>query len=87
MKNKKNFPAATTIALVAILLLLVTLAYLMTPSSDTFAWSSLNPLTPLAGVLFLLSFGAGIPLWVAALILLALLFLLFKAIQKLIKRL
>lgn len=69
MKNRKLI--ALIITVVIMIVLLSGLGYLMAPAYTTFEWSSINPLTPFASIVFSLSW-LGTPLPLAVLIMLLL---------------
>lgn len=69
-----------------ILILLCILSYISAPATESFELSSVNPVSVLAGIVFLFSFGFGFPVYISVgiviLILIAAILLLAKLIQK-----
>lgn len=78
MNNITKYNLKTiAISVAGLVLLLCALSYLMTPQSDGFLWSSINPLEFLEGVVFALGFGLGFPVWLSVIVIGLISFLLF----------
>ncbi len=77
-----------TIALSIILLvgLLCAFTFIQSPSSESFEWSSINPLEGLAGIAFALSFGLGVPVAISIICILILLFGIWIGLVWLLKK-
>ncbi len=69
----KQFSLATC----TLLVLLGTLSHATVPCQTCFNWDSFNPRHIIEGFIFVLSFGAGLPVWLSTSALVASLMLLF----------
>lgn len=67
----------TLISVAGLILLYSALALLIAPQSDSFVWSSINPLEFLEEVVFALGFGLGVPVWLSVIVIGLVSFLLF----------
>lgn len=66
MNNITKYNLKTVaISVAGLILLYSVLAFLISPQSDDFVWSTINPLEFLEGIVFALGFGLGFPMWLS----------------------
>lgn len=71
-KATKYNISASAISVIILILQFCLLSFLSAPETESFNFSSINPLSFLEGVIFTLSFGLGYPVWLSILFLLLL---------------
>lgn len=78
MNNITKYNLKTcAISALGLILLFSGLTYAMAPKTDGFELSSINPFGFAEGFVFVLSFGLGVPVWLALVVLGVILFLIF----------
>lgn len=77
----------TFCSMLTVFILVSLLSYGMSQNSDSFHWAMLNPMEAVENILFFLSFGFGVPVWIAVILIIVLLLLLWRGFYLLFVRL
>ena len=75
------------LSLIIVLVFTGLLSYWIGPEMDGLQWSAFDPLLAVEGILFTCTFGFGLPVWAALLLVMVLFFALWYGLYRLLCRL
>lgn len=75
-----------SLSIIVLIVLLSVFTFIQAPSTEYFEWSSVNPLEGIAGIIFALSFGFGVPVAISIICLLVVLFMMWFCLLLLVRK-